>query len=200
MIDDIKELVKLFFETGMLNRLERAGDLLVGNENPQNVAEHSFRAAIIGYFLAKLEKADSDKVIKALLFHDLAECRILELNKVASRYLNRQRAEKAAFSDQLKSMPKSASNELKALMQEMDEGKTKEAKIAKDADYLECAVSAKEAIEKGIDMKDWINNIKKALKTNNAKKMLNMIEKTPSNEWWKNLKYIPEINKGDKKY
>ena len=196
---DLNELTKLFYEAGMLTRLDVSGDLLVGNSG-RSVADHSMRAAMIGYFLAKLEKADSSKVAIMLLFHDLCETRILELNKIAFSYINREQAETKSFEDQLKGMPKDAAEELSNLEHEMKERKSKEAIIAKDADYLECAISAKEAIDKGYDMHDWINNVRAALKTESAKKLLAMAEKMSSNEWWRNLKYIPELKKGDKKY
>ncbi len=193
------KLVDLFFESLMLNRQKVSGPKLVGAD-VGSIAEHSFRATIIGYFLSKLENADENKVIKMLLFHDLRETRISDINKVMSRYIDRKNAEKSAFSDQLKQMPEKAAQELKKLDSEMSEKKTKEAKIAKDADYLEMAITSKEQIEKGADMNDWLNNIEKALKTKSSKQLFQGIKEKSSNEWWKNLKYIPEIKRGKKKF
>ena len=59
------------------------------------------------------------------------------------------------------------------------------------ADLLENAFQAKEYIEIGYkDAQNWIDNIRTILKTGSAKKLLDEIEKTSSNEWWKNLKKI----------
>jgi putative hydrolase of HD superfamily len=195
----MEKLIDLFFESLMLSRQKVSGPKLVGAD-VGSIAEHCFRATMIGYFLSKLENADENKVMKMLLFHDLRETRISDINKVMSRYVDRKNAEKAAFLDQLKQMPEKAAKELKKLDLEMSEKKTKEAKIAKDADYLEMAITAKEKIEKGIDMDDWLNNIKKALKTKSAKELFQSIKEKSSNDWWKNLKYIPEIKRGNKKF
>jgi putative hydrolase of HD superfamily len=193
------KLVDLFFESLMLNRQKVSGPKLVGAD-VGSIAEHSFRATMIGYFLSKLENAEDEKVMKMLLFHDLREARISDINKVMSRYMDRKNAEKKAFSEQLEQMPKKVAQELRKLDLEMNEKKTKEAKIAKDADYLEMAITAKEQIEKGIDMNDWLNNIEKALKTKSAKELFQSIKEKSSNDWWKNLKYIPEIKRGKKRF
>ncbi len=194
-----KKLINFFYETLMLNRTKRSGDNLVGNLG-ESVAEHSWRTTIIGFFLAKLEKVDENKVIKMLLFHDLAGARIGELNKVASRYIDAKKAEMLAFKDQLLCVPEEISSELLKLQEEMRERTSKESIVAKDADYVETALTAKEAVEKGIDMKDWIANDFLLVKTKSAKELLQQLEKTSSNEWWKNLKYIPEMNRGKKQF
>jgi hypothetical protein len=49
-------------------------------------------------------------------------------------------------------------------------------------------------------MQDWINNVEKALKTKSAKQLLELIKKGNSNDWWRDLKYIAEIKRGDKKW
>ncbi len=49
----------------------------------------------------------------------------------------------------------------------------------------------KEYIDQGYkDAQDWINNSQPLLRTKNAKKLLNLINKTSSNEWWKYLKKV----------
>ena len=40
------------------------------------------------------------------------------------------------------------------------------------------------------DAQNWIDNCKKCVKTKSAKKLLDLIEKTSSNDWWKTLKKI----------
>ena len=78
----MKDIVNFFFETGMLKHVKRSGWWLINIKDPENIAEHSFRTAVIGYFLAKIEKVDADKVLKMCLFHDLHESRINDLHKV----------------------------------------------------------------------------------------------------------------------
>ena len=40
------------------------------------------------------------------------------------------------------------------------------------------------------NIQNWIDNIRTVLKTDSAKKLLDEIEKTSSNDWWKGLKKI----------
>ena len=52
--EKMKELTRFLYEVGQLQRVRRSGFSLVGVENPHSTADHSHRAAVIGYFLAKL--------------------------------------------------------------------------------------------------------------------------------------------------
>ena len=181
----MKDIINFFFELGQLKRVRRSGWWLLGIEHPESVAEHSFRAAIIGYFLAKLEKVDLNKVTLMCLFNDLHETRLNDLHKVGHRYIDFRKAETRAHKEQTENLDKN----IFSLHKEFQEQKTKESVVARDADLLECAVQAKEYIDKGYkDAKNWNDNIKKILKTKNAKKLFKLIEKNSSNEWWKHLK------------
>lgn len=180
-------LVNFFFELGQLKRVKRSGWWLLGINNPESVAEHSFRAAAIGYFLAKLEKADENKITLMCLFNDLHETRINDLHKVGHKYINFKQAETKVHKEQTKKLDKN----IFSLHLEFQEQKTKESIIARDADLLENALQAKEYIDQGYkNAQNWIENIKKIIKTNSAKSILKSIEITSSNNWWNDLKKI----------
>ncbi len=186
----MKEIVNFFFETGMLKHAKRSGWWLINIKDPENIAEHSFRTAIIGYFLAKMEKVDADKVMKMCMFHDLHESRVNDLHKVGQRYINFKEGERKASKDQLSNLNK-IGKEIFELNEEVQELNTKEANVAKDADLVEAAVQAKEYIDIGYkEAQNWIDNVKKIVKTPGAKKLVALIEKTSSNDWWKALKKI----------
>jgi len=186
----MKDIINFFFETGMLKHAKRSGWWLINVKDPENIAEHSFRTAVIGYFLAKMENADADKVVKMCLFHDLHESRVNDLHKVGQKYIDFEKGERRASKDQMKKLNETG-KEIFEINEEIHERKTKEANIAKDADYVECAVQAKEYIDIGNkNAQNWINNVKTVVKSESAKKMVNLIEKTSSNEWWKKLKKI----------
>ena len=64
--------------------------------------------------------------------------------------------------------------------------------IAKDADLLEQALTAKELVEICYKYaQDWINNVGKRIKTKSAKKIWDELKKTDSNSWWQGLKKVP---------
>jgi putative hydrolase of HD superfamily len=187
--DKIKEAVKYLFEAGELKRVRRSGWWLIGVEHPESIAEHSFRAAIVGYILGKLESANAEKVALMTLFNDMHEARLNDLHKVGHRYIDFKSAEKKAFEEQVEMLPKKIADELKNNFSQFQTDSSKEGIVARDADLIECALQAKEYIDKGLkDAQDWLNNIRKHIKTDSAKKMLNAIEKGDSNSWWKGLK------------
>ncbi|MDG6219294.1 MAG: HD domain-containing protein, partial [Candidatus Thermoplasmatota archaeon] len=82
------DISTFFYELGMLRRVQREGWKLLGVIQPESVAEHSLRAAQIAYVLAILEHHPSpETVCSILVFHDIGECRIGDIQKVANRYI-----------------------------------------------------------------------------------------------------------------
>jgi putative hydrolases of HD superfamily len=97
----IKKITNFIFELSQLKRQVHAGWWKVGVKNPATVAEHVFRAAQIGYILAVMEEdADPEKTASIVLFHDNAEARIGDQDKVAARYFSTKEAELKAFTEQ----------------------------------------------------------------------------------------------------
>ncbi|MBI4141271.1 HD domain-containing protein [Candidatus Woesearchaeota archaeon] len=189
----MKHIVNLFFETGMLNRIQRTGPYAVNSRDHENVAEHCHRALLVGYVLAKLEKVDVQKVLTMLLVHDLPEARIGDMNLITRRYIDRDAGEKKAFDDQTEYLPDVVKKELRTAFKDFNDKDSKEAIVAHDADLLECAVEAKELMIKGFaDMKNWLENIKKRLKTESAKNLFKQVEELHPNIWWEHLKKVPK--------
>src|SRR3989338_7306029 len=109
-MSDIADITKFFFELGTLKRTERAGWSVTGISKPEVIAAHAYRAVVIGYMLAELEKCDKNKVMRMLMFHDIPETRIGDLHKVAASYLNSEEGEAKAAADQSKLLPSSVVN------------------------------------------------------------------------------------------
>jgi len=189
--DVLKNISKFFAEIGNLARIKRTGPILAGVKDSENIAEHVARATQIAYVLAYLEGADPEKTAIIVLFHDNGEVRVGDQHKIASRYINISKAENQAFEEQVKNLPSELGKRILSLKKEHDERKTKEGIVARDADWLETAIEAKELIEQGHKgMKKWIENIKGALETNSAKELLEYIEKEEDflDSWWQGLK------------
>jgi len=193
---DLKKIVNFFFEVVYSKRIPRSGLPIVDVKNPDSVAEHGFTTAQIAYILAKMEKADAEHAVLVALFHDNGETRLGDMNLIQKCYLNTELAEKKAFLDQIEGLV--GEDELKELFEEFNEGKTIEGIVAWDADKLELAVQAKCSLDMGSNksVQLWIDRIRILLKTNSAKKLLEIIEKTDMNEWWQ---AIPGIRKEIKK-
>ncbi len=187
--EKIKEIVKYLFEAGQLSEVRRGGDLLLGIDNPQTVAEHSFRAAVVGYAIGRLEGLNAEKVALIALFNDMHETRITDLHKVAQRYIDSKSAEKKAFEEQVSNLPEEIKKDLLENHHNLHNDGTPEGVAARDADLLECALQEREYVVNGYkEAQDWLNNIRKILKTKTAKQMLDVIEKSDPHEWWKGLK------------
>ena len=99
----MKNLANFFFEVGMLKRTPRTGFQFLGS-GAESVAEHSFRTAIIGYTLARLDgEADVGRVVQLCLFHDVPEARIGDLNYVNKKYVHAN--EEEAVDDLARTLP-----------------------------------------------------------------------------------------------
>jgi putative hydrolases of HD superfamily len=181
-------LIKFIFELAQLRRIKHEGFRLAGVDNPLSVADHSLRSAQIGYFLAKMEHYENPyEVVTMLVFHDIGECRTGDIHKVANRYLKAD--EESAVKDQVR--PLEDGQELLELWKQTETRSSIPGVIAKDADYLEKAFTAKEYTETGYkSAEDWIKNVRKHLQTKSAKTLLEEMAKMTSTDWWDGLKKI----------
>lgn len=184
-----QSLCDYIFELGTLKKIRHCGTQLAGVFQPDSVAEHAYRAAMIGYILAKMEKKNAEKVMLTCLIHDNAEARITDLHKVARRYIDTQKAEMKAFDEQSQRLPSEIGEIFRELFNEYEEKNSTESIIARDADMLETAFQAKEYLDLGYKAcQDWINNVQKCLKTKSAKKLLQNMKKVEFTAWWRGLK------------
>jgi putative hydrolases of HD superfamily len=184
-------IAKYLYEAGQLKRVKRSGWWLAGITDPESVAEHSFRAAILGYILASLEGADPQQTALICLFHDMGEARINDFHRVAKRYIDVGDREEVAFKEQAERLPQNIAENVIALMQEY-EGKTSlEGQIAHDADLLECIFQAREYQAQGhTATQDWITNCYAGLTTQSAKNLAEACLKVEPSEWWQGLKVL----------
>lgn len=185
-----KKLIKYLSEQNTLKNLPRTGWELAGVKFPESLAEHTCIAAQLAFIIGELKGLDGAKCAALLIFHDNAEIRTGDQHKVSARYIDRAEAEKKAFSDQSDNLPAKISKKLQKMFDEKENRTSKEAIVAQDADWLECAIQAKLYTEQGYDCKEWINNIEKALETKSAKEILKLIkqEKNFTTMWWQGLK------------
>ncbi|MBI2638074.1 HD domain-containing protein [Candidatus Peregrinibacteria bacterium] len=183
-----KHLIHFLFELGMLKKIEHCGTKFAGVKHPDTLGEHSCRAAQIGYALAIAEKANPEKVAIMCLMHDIGEIRIGDAHRIAQRYLKTFPAEKRAMEEQTEKLPMPLQNRIRTLWNEFHDLKTPEALVARDADLLETILQAKEYLDLGAKAaKRWLDNGSKYLKTQTAKKLFRLIEKTQFTDWWDHL-------------
>ena len=184
-----KEILKFFLEMGQLSRVKREGWRLLGIEDPESIADHSLRAAQIGWVLAKLEGYNNPNEVAAMLiFHDIGECRVGDIHKLANRYITVDEAR--AVTEQVSRLD-AAGDEILALWNQVEEHTTTAGIIAKDADLVELAVRAHEYMERGFkDASEWYEVARQRVQTNSAKQLLDQLPNVPSTSWWHGLKKI----------
>lgn len=134
MTKNIKEITKLLYEVGTLRKIARSHrQTLLTDDLSDNISSHSYRVTVIGWFLAKLEKADPYKVLVMCLFHDSGETRTGDQNWVNKKYV--QTFENEVINDQLSGI--NTSEELVRFLAEYEKRESLESKLAKDADLLD---------------------------------------------------------------
>lgn len=179
-----KRDIDFLFEIGSLRNVPRAWQQVLTGK-VQNISEHIFRTAMIGWIIAVAEKADVSKVIKMCLIHDIAESRVSDISFMHRDYVTRHEklAETHVFQDTI------LEKEALALLREYNDRKSLEAKIVKDADNMDCDLELKELARIGdsaaVSMqKDHRHIIRaKKLYTKSARKMWDEIQKTDPNAW-----------------
>jgi len=184
----MNNMLNFIAELGMLKRVKRTGWWVLGIPHEESVADHSFRCAVIGYILAKMEKVNSYKIFIMTLLNDLHEARITDMHKVAHRYLDVKNGEKKAFFEQIQTLDKNIKKEIETVKKEYDKQESIESLISRDADILECLIQAKEYVDMGYkDAKKFFKNGEQHLKTKSAKQLWESAKKWKSNVWWEKL-------------
>ena len=184
-----KKIINFLAEAGQLKRVKRSGWWVLGVKDPESVAEHCFRCAVMGYILAKMEKADPYKVLLMALFNDIHEARINDLHKMGHRYIDFKEAEARVFDEQKELLPGIIKRELLILRKDYDRQRSKEAIVARDADILECILQAREYMDLGVKHADTFIDVgRKFLKTKSARRLVKNIKSWDSRDWWFHLK------------
>lgn len=181
----VRNLLDLISEAGLLKQVGRSGWAVLGIKNAESVADHSFRCAVIGYVLARMEKVTPYKVLLMSIFNDIQEARITDLHKMAQRYVDAGTTEDGAFYEQINSLPSGMKDELRSMRREYKRQATAESVIARDADILECLIQAREYYQQGYQQAAKF--MKKApgfLRTKSARKLWQLAKNTDLNEWW----------------
>ena len=149
---DDERLIGFFQEINKLKRIKRSGWVVDKVKNPESVAEHSFRTAVMCMFLGKGRRLDLEKAMKMALIHDIAEARIGDIISYW-RYPKavpvREKAEKEQKAMAAMASGLEGGRGLLELWKEYEARKTKEAMFVKQVEKLEMALQALEYEKEG---------------------------------------------------
>jgi len=180
--------LNFFAEAGLLKRIKRSGWWVAGIDDPETVAEHSFRTAVIAYYIAHVEGVDPYKTVTMALFNDIHEARINDLHKMGHYYIEFRDAERKVFLDQIHQLDARVKRALSVMRDDYDKQSSKESIAARDADILECLVQAKEYFENGhLTAKKFFQIAPGHLKTRTAQKLWKQIKAWDSHDWWQSV-------------
>jgi putative hydrolase of HD superfamily len=128
-----RSIANFLYEVGTMRKLMRIHrQVLLTDDMSDSIASHSYRVAIISWFLAKEEGADPYKTVMMCLMHDMGEARSNDHNWIHKKYI--KVFEEEIVDEQLGSLPYP---ELKEIMDEYVERTSKESILAKEADTLD---------------------------------------------------------------
>jgi putative hydrolases of HD superfamily len=175
-------LASFVYEAGYLKRLPRSGWLLAGIEQPETVAEHSFRATVLGVLLAGMAGADAGRTAALCAVHDMAETRIADVHSVGRAYIT-VASPQAVAAHQAAGMPTDVAKVFEALVAEYEENETAEARLAHDADKLDTLATACEYAAQGFDTGAWRQSSIEALRTEEGKQLAQAIDSTEPGSW-----------------
>jgi putative hydrolase of HD superfamily len=178
-----KGSVGYLMEMGALKRQKRSGWWIVGVKDPETIAEHSFRTAVIGAVLAMMEEADPARVALLCTFHDTQETRVGDIPWIGRRYLTAAKNEDVTADQVAEAHPAVASG-IQAVVDEYENGDSPEVLVAHDADKLECMIQGMEYLEQGYrNAQEWVDATRAKLKTASAIALAEAAEGMSSAEW-----------------
>ena len=184
MIEELLEFSKL---VGKLKKIERTGWVTWAKiENPESVAEHIFRTAVLGLIVADMKKLNTEKVVRMCLIHDLPEAIIGDWDPKAKKKLGLDKwkaREKEAANKMFSLLPNDIKEKYVEAWNELEGMKTEEAKIVKQLDRLEMVIQAQEYLEDGYkedDLKEFFDWHADEFKDDDLKKIFDLINKERS--------------------
>lgn len=187
-----ERIVNFFYEIGTMRKLMRMHrQVLLTDDMSDSIASHSYRVAIISWFLAKEEGADPYKTVMMSLLHDMAEVRSNDHNWVHKKYIKVYEGE--INQEQLGTLPYP---DLLRFILEYEERKSKEAILAKEADLLDQILLLREYEWAGNkEANIWlygkgsakINAQLEKLKTDTGRRLGKAMYEISPSDWWNNL-------------
>ncbi|PZF83942.1 HD domain-containing protein [Jiangella anatolica] len=186
-------VVDYIFEAGLLKRAKRTGWWIAGVKDPESIAEHSHRTAVIGSVLALMEGADPARVALLAVLHDTQETRVGDIPYLGRRYLDAA-SNQEVTADQVAEAPDTVRDGIQRIVDDYEGGDSIEVVVAHDADKLDCLFQALEYREQGNqNMQQFIDSMLVSLKTPSAQQIAAAALSRTSQEW-----HVPHLGRRDR--
>ena len=134
-----------FFKTAAnLKKISRQGWInKLSLSNPESVADHSYSMAVMSMAISDLGNYDSEKILKMVLLHDLAESKIGDYIPKQISKEKKDKLESDAFYEITKQLPDILQSQYMQIWQEYQENTSPESNMVHQIDKLEMALQAK---------------------------------------------------------
>ncbi|UCG37502.1 MAG: HD domain-containing protein [Candidatus Bathyarchaeota archaeon] len=179
----IQKMLEFFETVGKLKTVKRSGWITqAGIDEPESVADHSFRCAILSMCICDTLQIDSEKTIRMLLLHDIQESLTgdHDLSAKKKRGFRRVKNEaRTAIERILSGLPIRLRDNYLSLWNEYENRKTPEAIVANDIDKIEMVIQAFEYEKKGYKsnkFKTFWSQVQDQIKTPLIKEMFKLLQ------------------------
>ena len=144
------QLLSFFESVVRLKSVKRAGWVLkAGISNPESVSDHTYSMCAIGMILSDMLGLDTERVMKMIIIHDLAESIIGDYMPGKITRKKKRIDERKAMTSILYQMPVAIRSNYKGIWEEYQLNKTQVAKFVHKLDKLEMAMQATQYINEG---------------------------------------------------
>ncbi|MFD8375299.1 HD family hydrolase [Streptomyces sp. NPDC059688] len=181
---ELTAVARFLYEAGTLKNTRRSGWWMAGVKDPESVADHSWRTALIASIIAQLEGADPARAAFLAVWHDSQETRTGDVNHLGRRYTQGEADPRDITEDQVAGMPEGLAHAIRALVGEYEAKESPEAVCARDADKLECMIQGLEYRAQGYaDVQRWIDNSRGRITTKSGQALADAVLETGSLDW-----------------
>jgi putative hydrolases of HD superfamily len=182
--EDLTAVARFLYEAGTLKSTKRSGWWMAGVKDPESVADHSWRTALIASVIAKLEGADPAQAAVLAVWHDSQETRSGDVNHLGKRYTQGAADPRDITADQVADMPKVLADAVRDLVAEYEAQESLEAVCARDADKLECMIQGIEYRDQGyVNAQRWVDNSRRRITTKSGQAIADAVLATGSLDW-----------------
>lgn len=179
------QLIELLHRIEPLKHLPRTGWVDRGVHEPESVASHSWRLALLAWISAEAQGLDAENSMRLALVHDLPEAITGDLTPFddpvltgearralateppdvsawpdAARRLLKVEEERRALATILATAPPAAARALSAAWEEYEEGASPEARLVRQLDKLEAYVQGQEYARDGKLSQETLNSFR----------------------------------------
>ena len=175
-------LILDFFKTAAnLKEIQRQGWIdKLDMKNPESVADHTFSMAIIGMVLSDSKNYDTEKILKMILIHDLAESVTGDFTPEQKPKQEKINLENNVFEQIIKNIPSNLKEQYLSLWREYLKNESKEAIFVHQIDKLEMALQAEMYLQKNFpekNLKPFFDSAKKEITDPNLLTLLDQLNK-----------------------